>query len=142
MGQAIPNQHPSVVLRSHFNQLRALLAVALIAVTGLTVAVVILATDEEQVISADRAAPSGQLHYGGFNPATGTPESVDLPRSQSTVGPSESSTAAAIGTAPSTRATAGSSESSTAAAIGTADDGSSHEGGPDESVVAGAVSGR
>src|SRR5919106_4763321 len=47
MGQAIPRQHPAVVLRSHFNQLRALLAVALIALVGLTVAVVILATDDD-----------------------------------------------------------------------------------------------
>jgi hypothetical protein len=47
MGQAIPRQHPAVVLRSHFNQLRALLAVALVAVVGLTVAVVILATDDD-----------------------------------------------------------------------------------------------
>ena len=36
MGNAVPTQHPAVVLRSHFNQLRALLAVALIAVIGLT----------------------------------------------------------------------------------------------------------
>src|SRR5919106_95867 len=47
MGQAIPRQHPAVVLRSHFNQLRALLAVALVALVGLTVAVVILATDDD-----------------------------------------------------------------------------------------------
>jgi hypothetical protein len=31
MGKAIPTQHPAVVLRSHYLQLRALLAVALIA---------------------------------------------------------------------------------------------------------------
>ena len=35
MGEAIPRQHPAVVQRSQFNQLRALLAVALIAVAGL-----------------------------------------------------------------------------------------------------------
>ena len=48
MGQTVPSQHPAVVLRSHFNQLRALLAVALIAMIGLTVAVVILARDDHQ----------------------------------------------------------------------------------------------
>ena len=47
MGQAIPSQHPAVVLRSHYNHLRALLAVAMIAVAGLTAAVVIVATNDE-----------------------------------------------------------------------------------------------
>jgi hypothetical protein len=45
MPQTVPTQHPAVVLRSHYRQLRALLAVALIAVAGLSVSVVVLATD-------------------------------------------------------------------------------------------------
>jgi hypothetical protein len=45
MAQAVPTQHPAVVLRSHYRHLRALLAIAMIAVIGLTVTVVILATD-------------------------------------------------------------------------------------------------
>jgi hypothetical protein len=45
MPQTVPTQHPAVVLRTHYRQLRALLAIAMIAVVGLTVAVVILATD-------------------------------------------------------------------------------------------------
>jgi hypothetical protein len=49
MGQAIPRQDPAVVLRSHFNHLRALLAIALVAVAGLTVALVILAKDSDEV---------------------------------------------------------------------------------------------
>jgi hypothetical protein len=71
MGQAIPRQHPAVVLRSHFNQLRALLAVAMVAVVGLTVAVVILATDDDPAISTGSAtqvnAPSatGSTRYDG-----------------------------------------------------------------------------
>ena len=56
MGQTLPSQHPAVVLRSHFNAVRALLAVALIAVVGLTVAVVILASDEEPLTNASRPA--------------------------------------------------------------------------------------
>jgi hypothetical protein len=44
MGQAIPSRHPAVVLRSHYTHLRVLLAIATIAVVGLTVAVVILAS--------------------------------------------------------------------------------------------------
>jgi hypothetical protein len=46
MSQTVPTQHPAVVLRSHYRQLRALLAIAMIAVVGLTLAVVILATDD------------------------------------------------------------------------------------------------
>jgi hypothetical protein len=46
MGQAVPT-HPAVVLRSHYNHLRALLVAAMIALAGLTAAVVILATDDE-----------------------------------------------------------------------------------------------
>jgi len=65
MGRAIPHQHPAVVLRSHYNYLRALLAVAMIAVAGLTAAVVIIATHDE----AD-------------NSRSATSRSADAPRSQ------------------------------------------------------------
>ena len=80
MGQTVPRQNPAVVLRSHFNQLRALLAVALIAVVGLTVAVVIVANDENQPSTASSAVPSGHINYGGFNPATARPKSAPLPQ--------------------------------------------------------------
>jgi hypothetical protein len=46
MPQVVPTQHPAVVLRSHYRQVRALLAIAMIAVVGLSAAVVILADDE------------------------------------------------------------------------------------------------
>ena len=63
MSQTVPTQHPAVVLRSHYRHLRALLAIALIAVVGLTIAVVILAT-AEGTTSARSAAqvgtPAGQ----------------------------------------------------------------------------------
>ena len=55
MAQAIPTQHPAVVLRSHYNHLRALLAVAIIAVAGLTAAVVILATNDKTDASGSSA---------------------------------------------------------------------------------------
>jgi hypothetical protein len=80
MGKAIPTQHPAVVLRSHFNQLRALLAVALIALIGLTVTVVVLADDQGQPSDTSSAAPVGTINYGGFNPATGRPDSAPLPQ--------------------------------------------------------------
>jgi hypothetical protein len=76
MGQAIPRQHPAVVLRSHYNHLRALLAVAMIAVVGLTVAVVILANDNDQVSGTSVTRPIESLNYGDFNPAAGRPDST------------------------------------------------------------------
>jgi hypothetical protein len=78
LSQSISPQHPAVVLRSHYLQLRALLAVAMIAVVGLTVAVVILATDDGGGTDASSAAPvstlapaaPGQRYDGG--PEEGT----------------------------------------------------------------------
>jgi hypothetical protein len=51
MSQTLSTQHPAVVLRSRYRQLRALLAVAMIAVVGLTVAVVVLATQDDRIQS-------------------------------------------------------------------------------------------
>jgi hypothetical protein len=47
VSHTIPTQHPAVVLRSHYTHLRTLLAVAMIAVLGLTVAVVVLAVNDD-----------------------------------------------------------------------------------------------
>jgi hypothetical protein len=63
MPQTVPKQHPAVVLRSHYRQLRALLAIAMIAVVGLSLAVVLLATDD-----------------GGTNPRSATPVSAPTER--------------------------------------------------------------
>jgi hypothetical protein len=77
MGKAIPAQHPAVVLRSHYTQLRALLATAMIAVVGLTGAVVILATDDDPDTSTATAtqvsapSPAGSTRYDG-GPEEGT----------------------------------------------------------------------
>jgi hypothetical protein len=57
MANAIPAQHPAVVLRSHYRQLRTLLAIAMIAVVGLTAAVVILATNDDRDTGAVSATP-------------------------------------------------------------------------------------
>ena len=43
MSSTVQAQHPAVVLRSSYQHLRALLAIAAIAIVGLTVAVVVLA---------------------------------------------------------------------------------------------------
>jgi hypothetical protein len=77
MGRAIPQEHPAVVLRSHYKLLRALLAVAMIAVVGLSAAVVILAIDEDRETSAGSAtqvstrSPAGTTRYDG-GPEEGT----------------------------------------------------------------------
>jgi hypothetical protein len=59
MGHAIPKQHPAVVLRSHFNLVRALLGIAMVALVGLVIALVIVANDNEESAStsAVQAAP-------------------------------------------------------------------------------------
>jgi hypothetical protein len=78
MGKAIPSQHhPAVVLRSHAKAVRALLLVAIIAVVGLTAHVIVANDDDTGTTSA---SPTGQINYGGFNPATGRPDSAPLPQ--------------------------------------------------------------
>ena len=74
MGKAVPEQHPAVVLRSHYNHLRALLIAALIAVLGLAGAVVIVANDDDTVVSTSTPA----IEYGGT--AHGVPDTAPLPR--------------------------------------------------------------
>lgn len=61
MGQVISKQQPTVVLRSHYDTLRGLLAAALIAVVGLTAAVVVVANDDNEPANAS-AQPSVQQH--------------------------------------------------------------------------------
>ncbi len=70
MDYSIPRQQPAVVLRAHFNWLRALLAIALICVGGMTAAVGIVASG-----SADHAASAG-----GAPPALLSNGSDDLTR--------------------------------------------------------------
>ena len=82
MGQAIPTQHPAVVLRSHYTHLRILLAVAITAVIGLSVAVAILAggagtsatTAHDRSESAGTVlvvpSPTGQRYDGGPDEGT------------------------------------------------------------------------
>jgi hypothetical protein len=84
MGKAIPVQHPAVVLRSHYRQLSALLAIAMIAVVGLSAAVVILATNDDRDTSAVSATqvsapgPTGSTRYDG-GPEEGSRSVVPTP---------------------------------------------------------------
>lgn len=57
MSHQISQQHPAVVLRSHYVHMRALLVIAMIAVVGLTITVVLLATRENSTASASSATP-------------------------------------------------------------------------------------
>ena len=123
MAEAIPRQHPAVVLRSHYQQLRRLLAVAMIAVVGLTAAVVILAIEDDGPSSASLASPVG---------APGQP----APAQRADGGPEEGNVAATIGSQPTA---AGPDESNIAAVIGSG--GKPSPVRPDESSVADAISG-
>jgi hypothetical protein len=126
MGQAIPSQHPAVVLRSTYRHLQALLATALVIVIGLSVAVVILANDEENgITTAATAQPIQSIEYGNFNPQTGRPlANVATPdvAAPDVAKPDESKVAAAIWRAQQARDQSG-------------------PGGPDESSVAASIAG-
>jgi hypothetical protein len=79
MGHAIPAQHPPVVLRSHFNKLRALLALTLVCVAGLIVAIVSLAGDDDEVAGK----PVQAINHAGekyVNPSTGYPAGTLTPQ--------------------------------------------------------------
>jgi hypothetical protein len=117
MSQAISTQHPAVVLRSRYQQLRALLAVAMIAVVGLTAAVVVLATQDDNIQSA---ASAGQVSVA---PATRTDG-----------GPEESAVANTLGAQ---QPSGHPDESVVANAVG----GQPPSDHPDESAVANAVAG-
>ena len=79
MSQASPTQHPAVVLRSRFEVVRALLIAALVAVLGLSTAVVVVANDGDDPAVQHSAEALGKLRYGGFNPATGRPDDAPFP---------------------------------------------------------------
>ena len=112
MGQPIPSQHPSVVLRSHYKAVRALLVVAMAALIALAAAVVILADDDKQAsISTaqpsvqQQALPSGTRFDGGPDEGTrGAQAIAPTPGTRFDGGPDEGTRGAqAIAPAPGTR---------------------------------------
>jgi hypothetical protein len=79
MGKAIESpQHPAVVLRSSYTLVRALLAVAIIAVVGLTAAVVILANDSDEVTGASAPEVVPIPHATVEGPLSGPVSASDL----------------------------------------------------------------
>jgi hypothetical protein len=126
MGQAIPRQHPAVVLRSHFNFVRNLLAVAMVAVVGLTIAVVIVANDGDEVASTSSAQSA---------PATAQPALPDGLRYDG--GPEEGTRGAQVApVAPGTRYDGGPEEGTRGAQFSdtppNAVPGTRYDGGPEE----------
>jgi len=95
MGKAIPSQHPAVVLRSHYMRVRNLLAVAMVAIVGLSAAVVAIATDDDPVQSnagsagVSAPAPSGTRYDGGPEEGTRGLISGQSPTTRSDGGPEE-----------------------------------------------------
>jgi hypothetical protein len=105
MGTVIPKQHPAVVLRSQFNLVRGLLAVAMVALIGLTIAVVILANENEDITTTrageaapvipnnvsrlpayptpapESVSPGSSRDYSGAAPTRKLDGSTDIPRS-------------------------------------------------------------
>jgi hypothetical protein len=122
MAQAIPQQHPAVVLRSHYAHLRALLAVAMLAVVALSAAVAILATSAgERDVTARPTqvtvtAPNGARYDGG--PEEGTRGAL--------------STAAAVTVAPGTRFDGGPEEGTRGPRSANFAPSVRYDGGPDE----------
>ena len=78
MGQAIPRQHPAVVLRPNYRKLRALLALTLVVLVGLSAALVLVANDDDSTATSF-ASPGQPIEYGDFSPQTGRPM-VDVAR--------------------------------------------------------------
>jgi hypothetical protein len=130
MGQAIPRQHPAVVLRSHYRQLKALLAIMLVAVVGLSVAVAILATNDDGTTTSTSSALASEFRTS-YQPAQ---PSLQSTRPQG--GPEESGVAAAIAPKPNV---ATPDESKIAAAIARTEQLAPSR--PDESGVAAAIAG-
>jgi hypothetical protein len=66
MSQSVSDQHPAVVLRSHYNHMRALLAAATVALVVLAITVAILALDSNGAPSSTAGAQQAT------SPATST----------------------------------------------------------------------
>lgn len=77
MNTTVPEQHPAVVLRSHYAHLKTMLAIALIVIVGLAASVVVLAVnDDEPTFSgvapaAVDVSPAPGVRYDG-GPEEGT----------------------------------------------------------------------
>ena len=110
MSKSVPAQHPAVVLRSQYRNLRSLVAVLLIAVVSLSVTVAVIAIDDDGTGTATSGVANGRTAPTLEDPF----QTRTQPSAQSR--PDESAVAAAISQA------------------------GSPLGRPDESAVAAAIS--
>lgn len=127
MSQTVPTQHPAVVLRSHYRNLKGLLVVALIAIVSLSATLVMLAREDDGAgtTPVSYVNPVDPVNYGsGEGVATAKPDeskvaaAISARQAQQEMGrPDESRIATAI-SAPSEQNTGGPDESGIAAALG------------------------
>ena len=128
MGKAIPAQHPAVVLRSQYRQLRSLLAVMVVAVVGLSTTVVVLSVDDQTATTATTIhVPTAQL---------GDPLTERTQPARASGKPDESAVAASISQA-GTRSYPTLNDSFQSQV-----EQPRPQGGPDESTVAAAIGSR
>jgi hypothetical protein len=124
MGHAIPKQHPAVVLRSHYNIVRSLLGIAMLAVVALTIAVVVVANDGDETGSVS-----------SVQPATVTPRVAPAPAPDTRYdgGPEEGTRAPLTSPgAPDTRYDGGPEEGSRGPSTATPAPDARYDGGPEE----------
>jgi hypothetical protein len=137
MSQSISAQHPAVVLRSHYNNLRNLLAVAMVGLVGLSGAVVILADDQDSVggtiagKSAESANPVGSPRYFEGVQA-GTAGSTALPPGVRFDGGPEEGTRGATTVQPPLSRYDGGPEEGTRGIVAAQAPGQRYDGGPEE----------
>jgi hypothetical protein len=96
MGKAVPNTHPAVVLRSHYQAIRSLLAIAMIAVVVLTATVVVLATDDDTTGGSIAARTPAANPSFESRPDEGTVASAISKPAPPVARPDESKVAASI----------------------------------------------
>jgi hypothetical protein len=94
MSETIQPQHPAVVLRSHYVHLRALLGVAMIAVIGLTLALVLVASNNSSTstvtVIRPATSPASTTFYGGHEEGLAGPNAGALtPSTRYDGGPEE-----------------------------------------------------
>jgi hypothetical protein len=152
MGHAIPKQHPAVVLRSHYNLVRALLGIAMVALVGLVVALVVVADDDNEPVSpsAVQAVPVTPQLAPAPLPAypTPAPEAVSPGSDRSYSGPAptrklDGSTDIGRTTAPvapGTRYDGGPEEGTRGAIASPPAPGTRYDGGPEEGTRGGITS--
>jgi hypothetical protein len=149
MGHAIPKQHPAVVLRSHYNLVRALLGIAMVALVGLVIALVVVANDDDEPVGPsavqavpaappqalpayptpvpEAVSPGSDRSYSGAAPTRKLDGSTDLGRTTAPV-------------APGTRYDGGPEEGSRGAIAEPVAPGTRYDGGPEEGTRGGIAS--